>query len=131
MEAPGIVLLVEDDLALQDSVCDLLESEGFDVVGANDGREALDLLRVGLRPSVIVLDITMPRMDGWDFRHVQMADLNLRDIPVIVTTSAGFRTENIRSQFGDVHFLPKPLDAGAFLATLTLYCRPHPRSPSR
>ena len=60
----GAVLLVEDDVDVRNAACDLLESEGSTVIAAGDGREALDLLRAGLRPSVIVLDLTMPRMDG-------------------------------------------------------------------
>jgi CheY-like chemotaxis protein len=100
----------------------------MNVVTAGDGREALDLLRAGLRPSVIVLDLTMPRMDGWDFRHAQMADRDLKDIPVIVATAAGFSAETIRSQFGDVQFLRKPLDPTTFLDVVA-QCRQSGRRP--
>jgi CheY-like chemotaxis protein len=120
----GIVLVVEDDSALRNAVSELLESEGLTVVAAGDGREALTLLRAGLRPSVIVLDLTMPGMDGWDFRHAQMADRDLRAIPVIVATAAGFSAETIRIQFGDVRFLRKPLETPTLLAMIAQCCQP-------
>ena len=124
----GAVLLVEDDADVRNAVCDLLGSEGLTVVAARDGREALDLLLAGLRPSVIVLDLTMPRMDGWDFRQAQMGDRDLRDIPVIVATAAGFSAETIRTQFGDVQFLRKPLDPVTFLEVVASCCQPYRRS---
>lgn len=116
-------MLVDDDVDVRTAAGDLLESEGLTVVAAGDGREALDLLQAGLRPSVIVLDLTMPRMDGWDFRHAQRGDRDLKDIPVIVATAAGFSSETIRRQFGDVHFLRKPLDAATFLKVIADCCQ--------
>jgi len=122
-EAPsGVVLLVEDDFDVRNAETELLESEELRVVGAGDGREALDLLRRGLRPSVIVLDLTMPVMDGWDFRQAQMADRDLKDIPVIVATAGGFSAEAIRRQFGEAQFLRKPLDPATFLDVVAAYC---------
>ena len=126
---PRLVLLVDDDIDVRNAECDLLESEGWRVVAAGDGREALDLLRAGTRPSVIVLDLTMPRMDGWDFRQAQRADRELKDIPVIVTTAAGFSAETIRSQFGDVQFLRKPLDPASFLEAVDHCCKSDRRPP--
>jgi CheY-like chemotaxis protein len=115
----GVLLLIEDDTALRDATSELLEDEGFSVVTAIDGRDALDLLRAGLRPSVIVLDLMMPRMDGWDFRHIQMADQRLKDIPVVVVTAAGFR-----SQFREGHFVAKPVDPVALIDAIVHVCKP-------
>ena len=67
------------------------------------------MLRNGLRPSVILLDLMMPVMDGWDFRHEQLHDPTLKDIPVIVVTATGFSADTIRGQFGNVDVLPKPV----------------------
>ena len=120
----GLVLLVDDDINVRDAMGEILEGEGLSVVVAGDGREALDLLRAGPKPSVIVLDLTMPRMDGWDFRQAQVADPNLKDIPVIVATASGFSAETIRSQFGDVHFLDKPFDPATFLDLIARCCQP-------
>ena len=60
------VLVVDDDPDIRETLRDVIEMEGFAVVTAADGREAMDRLRMGLRPSLIVLDLMMPRMSGWD-----------------------------------------------------------------
>ena len=62
------ILLVDDDFAIQEGVAEFLEGEGFSVVSASNGLDALNQLRSGLRVDAIVLDVTMPMMDGWDFR---------------------------------------------------------------
>jgi CheY-like chemotaxis protein len=118
-----LVLLVEDDLDVREAMADLLAGEGLRVVVAGDGREGLDLLRAGLRPSVIVLDLTMPRMDGWDFREAQMADRDLKDIPVVVVSAGGFRAEKIRSDLGDVQFLGKPFEPVTLLDAIAHCCQ--------
>jgi CheY-like chemotaxis protein len=118
------VLLVEDDSAVRNATSELLEDEGFSVVTASDGRDALDLLRAGLRPAVIVLDVMMPRLDGWDFRHIQMADQRLKDIPVIVVSASGFSAEAIRSQFGGAQFIPKPIDPVDLVDAIVRACQP-------
>jgi len=110
--SPGVlqsVLLVEDDAAIASSLAEALEEEGVKVATAANGREALQMLRGGLRPSAIVLDLMMPVMDGWDFRDAQLRDPALKDIPVVVVTATGFSAETIRMQFGKVGMLPKPV----------------------
>jgi CheY-like chemotaxis protein len=102
-------LLVEDDAAIVTPLVEALREEGLDVAIAENGREALDLLRGGLRPFVIILDLMMPVMDGWDFRYEQLSDPALRDIPVVVITATGFSAETIRAQFGNVDLLSKPV----------------------
>ena len=124
-----LVLLVEDDLDVREAMADLLACEGLRVVVAGDGREALDLLQAGLRPSVIVLDLTMPRMDGWEFRQAQTADHDLKDIPVIVVSAGGFRAETIQSELGDVQFLAKPFQPVTFLDAIAHCCRSGRRPP--
>ena len=82
------VLLIDDDFAILDGVSDFLESEGFSVVPASNGLEALNRLRSGLQVDAIVLDVMMPMMDGWDFRAEQLADPSLRDTPVVVISAS-------------------------------------------
>ena len=106
---PVSVLLVEDDLPIRDSLGEALAEEGFDVSTAGNGAEALERLRSGRRPSVIVLDLMMPVMDGWDFRQEQLGDPALRDIPVVIVSAVGFSGETIRMQFGDVAVFTKPV----------------------
>jgi len=105
---PLAILLVDDDRAVLNALTELLESEGYKVATAIDGLDALDQLRGGLRPCVIVLDLMMPVMDGWDFRHEQMKDQALRDIPVVVITATGFSETSLKAQFGDIEFVAKP-----------------------
>jgi CheY-like chemotaxis protein len=71
-----------------------LELEGFDVHTAANGRQALDSLKAGDPASVILLDLMMPVMDGWQFRRAQSKDPALSHIPVVVVTAAG-RAEKI------------------------------------
>ena len=112
----GAVLLIEDDAAVINSLGEGLREEGLEVAAAQNGRDALDMLRDGLRPSFIVLDLMMPVMDGWDFRHEQLLDPALSEIPVVVITATGFSANTIRAQLGRVHVLPKPVPYLALLA---------------
>jgi CheY-like chemotaxis protein len=105
----GVILLVEDDLSIHQSLGESLEESGYLVITAVDGREAIALLRSGVRPSAILLDLMMPVMDGWDFRHEQRSDPRLRDIPVIVITASGFSASTVRTQLGDVEVIAKPI----------------------
>jgi CheY-like chemotaxis protein len=106
---PLTVLLVDDDAAVAEGLAEFLADEGYAVATAKDGHAALDQLRSGLRPCVILLDLMMPGMDGWDFRREQLKDAELSHIPTIVISAAGFSDTTVKSQFGDVEFLPKPV----------------------
>jgi CheY-like chemotaxis protein len=81
------VLLVEDDGAVRDMMAMLFESAGFTVSPMLDGGDALTYLKDGGHASVVVLDLLMPRVDGWTFRRAQLADPAIADIPVIVMSS--------------------------------------------
>src|SRR5436190_13333263 len=82
------VLLVDDDAAVRRSIARFLEFEGFVVVEAGNGLEALAYLRTGAGASVIVLDLRMPVMDGWAFRREQRLDPLLEHIPVVILSGA-------------------------------------------
>lgn len=82
------VMIVDDDELVRASVSDFLEDKGYRVLLASDGDEALRLLASSApRPSVILLDLDMPRMDGWQFRKEQLEDATLASIPVVVVTA--------------------------------------------
>ncbi len=84
------VMVVEDDPMIRSSLIELLESEGYDVVGVENGQAALTHLRsVPDLPGVILLDVMMPIMDGWQFRSQQLGDSKISKIPVIVVTADG------------------------------------------
>ena len=119
---PATVLLVDDDQAILDGVGEFLGEEGFKVVAAGNGAEALGCLRAGLRADVILLDVMMPVMDGWDFRAAQLADPALREIPVIVISASGFARETIATQLRAPEVLAKPLELRRFLKTVKDAC---------
>ncbi|HKC25007.1 MAG TPA: response regulator [Thermoanaerobaculia bacterium] len=84
------VLIVEDERDVRDTLAEVISAEGHEVVLANNGRAALDALVGGLRPSVILIDLIMPVMDGWQLCDELSRDRELGDIPVILmSASAG------------------------------------------
>lgn len=91
MEAPAYpkrILVVEDDEEMSDTLCEALTDHGYEPIPAANGQEALDRLRSWREPpSVILLDLAMPILDGRAFRDAQLAAPELRDIPVIVLTA--------------------------------------------
>ena len=87
------ILVVDDDVHIRDLVCEVLDLEGYDVRGATDGRAALDLLETW-RPDLILLDLNMPRMDGWTFCARQQEHPEISDIPIALMSAA----RNIRSR---------------------------------
>ena len=84
---PRRIMVVDDDDEIREALADVLTDEGYEVVGARDGHQALRYLREGQRPSAILLDLWMPVMDGWQLRHELLSDSTLSDIPVIVLTA--------------------------------------------
>jgi CheY-like chemotaxis protein len=113
------VLIVEDEVDLREMMAQLLELEGVSSATAANGREALAYLRDGNRPDVILLDLMMPVMDGWEFLRHQRADAHLAQVPVIVLSALD------RSHVGDVpaaEYLGKPLDFARLLNLIRGYC---------
>ena len=82
------ILVVDDDIDLRDTLCDALELAGHNPIAARDGREALERLRGDGKVHLVLLDLMMPNMNGWEFREAQLADPRLAGIPVIVMTAA-------------------------------------------
>jgi CheY-like chemotaxis protein len=114
------VFIVEDDADTCEMLCRFLELEGFHVESAPNGKAALDRLSAGAPASVIVLDLMMPVMDGWQFRREQVRMANLAEIPVIVVSAAGReRLEQIDANA----ILSKPVDLDELLQRVTEYCR--------
>ena len=114
----GHVLIVDDDASFRCALRERLETEGYSVVEAVNGVAALGRLRGGLRPSVIVFDLMMPEMDGWDFRFWQLRDPDLRDIPVVLVTAAGFSRRTLRKQFGAIEVVAKPFLSAEILTVI-------------
>lgn len=108
------VLIVEDNSETQIALKVLLELNGYDVVTAADGQEALEHLHRGLKPGVIVLDLMMARKDGFQFRHEQLQDPRLAAIPVIVSSGDGNVARKAVS-LGVYAYLHKPIEIDELL----------------
>jgi CheY-like chemotaxis protein len=112
------ILLVEDDDEIRVSLTLVLETRGFEVLTAANGRQAIDVLReVGEKPRLILLDLMMPVMDGWAFRAAQLADPALAEIPVVILSAA----QDVHRQAQALHvdgFLAKPLNVPKLLETI-------------
>jgi CheY-like chemotaxis protein len=83
------ILVAEDDPDTRAAVCSILAEHGFDVIEAENGKQALEAMRSSLRPHLVVLDLMMPVMDGVEFLARQRADEELAGTPVIVLTATG------------------------------------------
>jgi CheY-like chemotaxis protein len=82
------LLIVDDDVALCESLADALTDAGYEAVTAHDAHQALRLSRHGPPPRLILLDLMMPEMTGWQFRERQLRDRRTRDIPVVIMTAS-------------------------------------------
>ena len=116
------ILIVEDDSDLREALTQVLSDEGYDVLGAAHGAEALDSLRTGRRPCLILLDLTMPVMNGWQFRDIQRHDPEISGIPVIVL-SAGQDLPAQMPVLGLEEFIRKPIRLEFLLDSVARFCR--------
>lgn len=118
VQARATILLVEDDPDVRDAVAESLEDHGYRVLLAAHGEEALQQLRrSSVRPSLILLDLMMPVMDGWHFREEQKKDPLLADIPVVALTAHG----NLREFDANDH-LRKPISLETLLGVVDRFC---------
>jgi CheY-like chemotaxis protein len=106
-----IVMVVEDDHLIRQVIAEALEEEGFEVLEAANGKEALEALRQ-VHPSLILLDLMMPVMNGWEFRRAQLEDPTLADIPVVVLSALKDHTVEAERSF------TKPFDLEDLLDTV-------------
>jgi CheY-like chemotaxis protein len=116
------VLVVDDDLEIRETVRQVLESEGYQVAAASDGAEALDLLHGGVVPRLILLDLMMPIMNGWQLREALRGDAKLETIPIVVFTGAGNAAANAES-LQAAGYITKPVDLEPLLACVARFCR--------
>lgn len=122
---PVRVLVVDDDANIRRMVIAALKRDGYQFLEAGNGRDALDVARQQ-QPDVIVLDLMMPILSGWDVLKERQHDDDLRRIPVILISAN--RDPEIASAVdqGVCAFLPKPFDIGA-LSALVRSCVPAAR----
>ena len=127
MSSPtGNVLVVEDDPATREMLAALLLTQGFHVVAAEDGLEALHLLRTVRHrapdlPCLVLLDLKMPRLGGHEFRRAQLGDPMVSSVPVAVLSGA-IDAEERAQALGAVAVVTKPIDVDVLLEVVRKYC---------
>jgi CheY-like chemotaxis protein len=118
-----VVLVVEDDPATANALLEFLRLAGHETMAAGNGKEALDILTADPAPTVclVILDLMMPVMDGWELRSRMLADRRLAALPVIVVTAdtnARRRARNAQA----VLFLVKPIEPSLLLEAVARHC---------
>ena len=114
------ILIIEDEHDIRAVLTEILEDEGYSVASAPNGLEALAFLRQH-RPRLILLDLGMPVMTGWEFREQQQRDPALADIPVIVM-SATPHLDQTAAALHAADCLDKPIELNALLGMVEQYC---------
>ena len=120
------LMIVDDDDDLRDALADIMTAQGYEVAAFGDARAALTALEGGVTPFLILLDLMMPGMSGWDFRTAQLENPIMALIPVVVVTAAGKLSDGARTLSG-VEVLHKPFTLEILLPLVARYAAaPHP-----
>ena len=115
------VLVVEDERDVRDAFSNLLDFQAFTVKSAGDGQQALAQLRDGYRPCLILLDLSMPRMDGAAFRDQQKSLEGCASIPVVIVSGRDDGRE-VATALGACDFLKKPVRIPTLLGAVERHC---------
>ena len=110
----GAILVVEDDPSTREGMLALLQNAGYKVSSAKNGQEALDLLEGGLRPAIMLVDLMLPEVSGWDFLKYVHGDPELKLIPTIVVTAAPDERTSVIAD----HVFVKPVDIPRLMASI-------------
>jgi CheY-like chemotaxis protein len=113
-----IILLIEDEVDVRQAIAELLVEHGYEVLAAANGREAIAVLDSGCRPSLILLDLMMPILNGWNVLDVLAGAGDLSAIPLVIMSAFENTARTIRHAQA---FLPKPLKLASLLATVEKY----------
>ncbi len=114
------VLIVEDDEAIRETLRLSLELEGYQVSTASNGQEAIDTLSGEEAPCVILLDLMMPVMNGWEFIEYTQKDPRLSRIPVLIVTAYYEQAKKLKAD----GVIKKPIDLDVLMKTLDRYFEP-------
>jgi CheY-like chemotaxis protein len=117
------VLVVDDDSSIRRLIVAALKRDGYAFLEASNGREALDLMRQH-HPAIVVLDLMMPLVSGWQVLQERMRDDDLLSIPVIIVSANREPEVATAVDKGICAFLPKPFDIGALRALVRSCIRP-------
>lgn len=114
-----LILVIEDDDSIREVITTLLHSESYIVKSASNGKEGLDLLSPEDCPRLIILDLTMPIMDGWEFLRIKNQIPYLTSVPVLVISAVA---DNQILSAGATAFLKKPVDVEVLLTIVKQFC---------
>ena len=115
------VLVVEDDHSVRDLLATFLEGEGYTVHTAGNGQEALARLQSIVAPCLILLDLMMPVMNGWEFGERLKRSQDWSQIPVVIVSAAG-DLKRQAATLGTVAHIGKPIDFGELLNVVQTFC---------
>jgi two-component system chemotaxis response regulator CheY len=118
------ILVIEDDDSIRSMILYALESEGYTVLGAANGRVGLDILHTNTKPCLILLDLMLPVMNGWEFLDAlrKQPESMLATIPVIVTSAAGDRASTAAQKAEG--YIKKPINLEHLLDEVRKFCGP-------
>ena len=128
-QGPGRVLIIDDEADVRELFCDILRGAGFEAVSAESGAAGLEILRSDPRIRVVLLDLLMPEMDGWRFRHHQLSQPQYAAIPTVIVTGAplgGAAHEQLQA----ADYLSKPVTRERLIGAVAKYCDPGSASGS-
>jgi CheY-like chemotaxis protein len=115
------ILVVDDDDAIRETLGGVLASEGYDVALAENGARALEAVRHGERPDLVLLDLMMPVMSGWEFLELADTDESLRSIPILVVSAMSAPLACNGEHGGVRKCFAKPIDLDALLEAVRTY----------
>ena len=121
MNPSTYILIVEDDFDIREALEQILAEEGYAVRGASNGSEALEIATSGPAPRLILLDLMMPVMNGWQFRSEQLKEPRLAAVPVLVI-SADPDLQQKAAKLGVAGLLKKPISLDDLLSAVKVHC---------
>lgn len=113
--ARGTVLVVDDEPDIRECICEVLQLEGYEALAAEDGKKGLEALEQ-VRPKLVLLDVSMPNMDGHEFMEHFRARPGFEDVPVVIMTAGK------SSPRGATAFIQKPCEVNVLLECVAQYC---------
>jgi len=116
------ILVIEDDPAIREALCLILETEGYEVKAAENGQAGLAALSSSCGPCLILLDLMMPVMNGFEFLTARERDVTLVTIPVVIVSAFAESAEHVSSKTQG--FVKKPVNLELLLDVVRRYCGP-------
>ncbi len=116
-------MVVDDEADIRSMIRLALELRGYHILEASDGEDALQKLRDGARPRLILLDLMMPGLNGWGFREQQLADPELAEIPVLIFTGDTRVTQKVL-ELGAAGYVQKPIGFHSLQAVVEQHIGP-------